>query len=205
MNWDARLKEQASRRFKNYKILAIDLSIARTNEEHPLPGDCLYVLEVTDVTTLATVRLNAVTHEEISLSKNRKIKTVFTTFFISNTAQTGKTMTLIAGIDFDVDDLTAAPIAIAIEEAQPAIQITNAVANTNTVGASHAATKAIIIALTTNTGLVWVNLGAAAVAGSCYPLAAGDSITVPLTNTNKINALFVVANEKVTVVYANTV
>jgi hypothetical protein len=87
--------------------------------------------------------------------------------------------------------------------AQPCITITNANADQNTVGANHACKRVLIRAHTINTGLVWVDFNNAAVALACYPLAAGDSVGVPLTNTNLVNCLFKVANEKVTVVYTN--
>jgi len=87
--------------------------------------------------------------------------------------------------------------------AQPAIIITNGAADANTVGAAHACKRVLIRAFTTNTGLVWLDFGAAAVENACYPLDTGDAISVPLTNTNLINCLFKVANEKVTVIYTN--
>lgn len=87
--------------------------------------------------------------------------------------------------------------------AQPCIIITNAAADANTVGANHACKRVLVRAHTINTGLVWVDFQTAAVALACYPLAAGDSVSVPLTNTNLVNCLFKVANEKVTVVYTN--
>jgi len=85
--------------------------------------------------------------------------------------------------------------------AQPAIIITNGVADNNTVGANHACNRVLIRAFTTNTGLVWVDFNNAAVENACYPLDTGDAISVPLTNTNLINCLFKVANEDVAVIY----
>ena len=85
--------------------------------------------------------------------------------------------------------------------AQPCIIITNAAADANTVGADHACKRVLIRAHTINTGLVWVDFNNAAVAIACYPLDAGDAVSVPLANTNLVNCLFKVANEKVTVVY----
>jgi len=87
--------------------------------------------------------------------------------------------------------------------AQPCIIITNVNPDANTVGAAHACKRVLIRAHTINTGLVWVDFNNAAVALACYPLDAGDAVSVPLTNTNLINCLFKVANEKVTVVYTN--
>jgi len=87
--------------------------------------------------------------------------------------------------------------------AQPCITITNVSADANTVGANHACKVVLIRAHTTNTGLVWIDINNAAVAGSCYPLDTGDAVSFRTTNTNLINALFKVANEKVTVIYQN--
>jgi len=93
--------------------------------------------------------------------------------------------------------------AVADGIAQPAIIITNANADADSQGAAHACKAVLVRAHTINTGLVWVDFGAAAVAIACYPLVAGDAISVPLTNTNLIHCLFKVANEKVTVIYTN--
>ncbi len=87
--------------------------------------------------------------------------------------------------------------------AQECIIITHANPDTNQAGANHACKRVLIRAHTTNTGLVWVNFGAAAVDGSDYPLDKGDAMSVPVTNTNQVNCLFKVGGEKVTVVYTN--
>jgi len=89
-----------------------------------------------------------------------------------------------------------------LRSAQPAMIITNVSADTNTVGTAHACTRALVRALTTNTGTAWVNFQAAAVSGSCFEATkAGDAISVPLQNTNQINVLFDTGGDKVTVVY----
>ena len=88
--------------------------------------------------------------------------------------------------------------------AEPCIIITNASIDTSTPGANNACKKGLVRSHTTNTGLIWVNTGgAAAVEGSCYPLAKGDAVSFRTTNTNQIACLFKVANEKVTVLYQN--
>ena len=99
--------------------------------------------------------------------------------------------------------VTGTVTAVADGIAQPAIIITNANADADTQGAAHACKAVLVRAHTINTGLVWVDFGAAAVALACYPLAVGDAIAVPLTNTNLVHCLFKVANEKVTVIYTN--
>jgi hypothetical protein len=90
-----------------------------------------------------------------------------------------------------------------IGEAKAANTITHASADTNQAGADHDCVRAMVKAFTTNTGLVWVDFGTAAVDGACLPLDAGESVSVPVTNTNKINCLFKVGGEKVAVVYSN--
>lgn len=86
--------------------------------------------------------------------------------------------------------------------ALPVIMITHASADTNVVGATHACKAVLVRALTTNTGLTWVNFGAVAVDGTSYPLAAGDAVSVPLENTDDINCLFKVGGESVAVIYS---
>lgn len=90
-----------------------------------------------------------------------------------------------------------------IGEAKACILITHASADTNQAGADHACIRAMVKAFTTNTGLVWVDFGTAAVDVACIPLDAGQSVSVPVTNTNKINCLFKVGGENVAVVYSN--
>jgi len=115
------------------------------------------------------------------------------------------TITNVVHVDDNAGSLTIDGSVTAVDNgtAQPCITITNANADQNTVGANHACKRVLIRAHTINTGLVWVDFNNAAVALACYPLAAGDSVGVPLTNTNLVNCLFKVANEKVTVVYTN--
>jgi len=86
---------------------------------------------------------------------------------------------------------------------QPSIVITHANPDTNVAGAAHACKRALIKAQPANTGIVWVNFGAAAVDLVGYPLNANESVSVPVTDTDEINCLFKVGGEKVTVVYSN--
>jgi len=81
--------------------------------------------------------------------------------------------------------------------------VTHANADTNVVGAAHECKRVLIKAFTANTGLVWVDFSNAAVIGACYPLDAGETVSVPISNTNLVNCNFVVGGEKVTVVYSN--
>ena len=93
--------------------------------------------------------------------------------------------------------------AVDIGQVKAAAPLTNAAADTNTVGPDNACKRCLIKALTTNTGLVWIDFGAAAVEGDCYPLFAGESVAVPLANTNLLNALFKIAAEGIALLYTN--
>ena len=114
-------------------------------------------------------------------------------------------ITNVVHVDDNAGALTVDGVVTAVADgiAQPAIIITNANADADTQGAAHACKAVLVRAHTINTGLVWVDFGAAAVAIACYPLDKGDAISVPLTNTNLVHCLFKVANEKVTVIYTN--
>jgi hypothetical protein len=205
MNWDARLAEQVKRKFENYRPQRILLNAVIDNKELVIAGDALIVINASSVNALATVRLNGTSNEPINLKLGKKIFTVFTKVFVSCTAQTEEWLDIIFGIDFDIEDVDTLISAITGGlagggEAQPAFTVTNAVANTNTVAAANICSAAIIKAPTTNTDIVWVNIGAAAAVGSCYDLVPGSVLPLPMSNTNKINALFVVANEKLIVI-----
>lgn len=93
--------------------------------------------------------------------------------------------------------------AVDIGVTKTCIIMTHANTDTNVVGADHECKRVLVKAHTINTGLVWVNFSAAAVFLACYPLAAGETVSVPLANTNLVNCNFVVGGEKVTVVYSN--
>jgi len=195
--------------FEYYKEHAIDVNNI-TNIDN-----------ITNIQTLDTI--NNVVHIDdnsstitIDIAAGQKISEVTTVASITNVVHVddnGGTVTVDGAVTIQeplsVDDnggsLTVDGSVTAVDNgiAQPCIIITNVAADANTVGANHACKRVLIRAHTINTGLVWVDFNNAAVALACYPLAAGDSVGVPLTNTNLVNCLFKVANEKVTVVYTN--
>lgn len=195
--WDLRLKEQVHRKFKNYKIISLDLGIIRTNKEYPLPGDCLQVISVSSYSAAATVRLNLNSNEPIDLSPYRKINTIFKKFFISNAAQVGESIDIVVGIDFGIQDFEPDLIGTA----QPTLTVTNASANSNTIGPNNPCNEVLLKADVKNTGIVFVDISSAAVQDSCIPLDPGDWIVRRIPNTNFINANFEVANEKLFVSY----
>ena len=85
--------------------------------------------------------------------------------------------------------------------AQSVAIITNGAADTNTIGADHPCTRALIKTFEGNAGLAWVNFKTPAVENACNDLPAGKAVSVPLENTNQINVLFKTANDKVAVTY----
>lgn len=194
-NWDANLKQLVKRRFKNYEDLVIDLSTARTLELKSIPGDFLAVISATSRAVNCEIRFNKQDNVPITLTFGKTIQTIFTGFYLSNTAQAGASMTIRIGIIYVENDLQRRAIVKSI------LTVTNAVANTDTQPAANLCDIALIKASNLNTDIVWVNFGAAAVQGSCLPLEPGESIAVDVDNTNTIHCNFVVANEKAFVVF----
>ncbi|RKY11458.1 MAG: hypothetical protein DRP65_04145 [Planctomycetota bacterium] len=194
--WPDRLRLQEKRGFENYKIITINLSSARANQWYNFAGDFLYVESVSSPSAAATIKLNRDRLDSLSLRLNTVIKSVFTGFYITNTAQAGESLTLIVGIDFE-------KYAAAISqqpEPQTVVELTHASANTNVTPASAPARIAIIKAHSRNTDIAWIDFGQAAVQDSCLPLEPGDTITVPISNLDQINANFEVGGEFVWIV-----
>lgn len=77
-----------------YKILSIDLGTAHTKEEYKIPG---YNLNVLALDGSATLRLNHVTGDAIDLTLIDQIQSKFGRFYITNSAQSGKTLILAIG------------------------------------------------------------------------------------------------------------
>jgi hypothetical protein len=80
---------------QTYRILTFDLGVARANVETKVWGDALAVVTITGT---ASIRLNEPDNEDIDLSLVRELPAaLFHRFFITNTVQAGKTLTLIIG------------------------------------------------------------------------------------------------------------
>ncbi len=83
--------------YKKYQELTFDLGTARTDEELDIRGDFVLV-EYLDGD--ASIKLDNSGHDAIDLTKIKQIKTspeMFEKIYITNTAQTGKTLKLIVG------------------------------------------------------------------------------------------------------------
>ena len=208
------------------QVCRLDLDLAQVITEMPfsLAGRVIAIWNAPTSTEYIHIRFNSRDADPIRFNRGKVLAVPFTQMYITTPAGQAGTMEILYGPDaFDVlriypqppeydaalDDMLTELQAILAEaeeftgHAQPAIMITNVAADANTVGADHDCTAVLVRALTTNTGLVWVNFGANAVDGTSYPLDAGDAVSVKLTNTNLINCLFKVANETVAVIYQN--
>lgn len=77
-----------------YKILPLDLATARSKKEYELPG---YHICVVKLDGSATLRLNKTTADELDLSLIEWLSSPFSKFYVTNTAQSGKTLILAIG------------------------------------------------------------------------------------------------------------
>ena len=92
---ESKSEKEASRPIR-YKQLTINLATARSNKKHELAGYNLSVLRLSSG-ALCQIKFNNTTGEAIELSKVQRVESHFERFYITNTAQTGKTITLIIG------------------------------------------------------------------------------------------------------------
>jgi len=201
-NWDQRLTDQAKRGWDNYLRRRIDLSTARTDGSFAIAGEFIYVEKSSNASASAAIKLNRNTNDSFDLIVGSKIQTIFNEFYITNIAQAGEWIDILIGINFLYDR----PYEGMAGLAQETVVIKNAAANVNTPGPNQICIEALIKADVQNTGIAWIEFGAAAVQRNCYCLDPGDTIKVPLSNLNYINANFenAVANpneERVVVVY----
>jgi len=194
--WKLQLAEQVRKELDQYTPARIKLDTARVNEIVLVTARTLYVIDSSSKSALGTVKLNRIRAGDLALKKGTRIISVFTSLYLSNAAQPGEWLDCIFGRDFVMSNELERD-----GEVQPCFIVTNIAADVNTPAASHICNAALIRAHTTNAGLVWLDFGAAAVDGACYPLASCDAVAHSMSNTNKINALFKTANDKVTVTY----
>jgi len=90
-------------KYKPYEIITLDLGVARTDEEIEIAGNYINVLGSEGT---LQIKLNNPTHDAISLPDVREIKAEFNKIYITNTAQAGKTATLLVGKDFEIGSET---------------------------------------------------------------------------------------------------
>ena len=100
--------ELRGQRIQVYNEIVLDLNIARTNQEHVFTGTYVYASEATDVDSNVSIRFNELFRANIKLVQGRGIRCPFYRFYLTNTAQAGKSLTLVIGIesaDFEIFDV----------------------------------------------------------------------------------------------------
>lgn len=195
-SWNARLKDQVDRKWENYKRWRINLDDARDRLFFCIAGEFIYVEKVSSISANATIRLDSNTRDPIDLKKGTEIKTVFREFYITNEAQSNEWIDVIIGINFNYRQAQEQNY----DEAQTCIILTNAGVG-NVQAASNPCNRVLIRAHTGNGGTIWINFGAAGAVNTCYELTAGDAISVPCSNTDRIQGWFTNGGDRATIVY----
>jgi hypothetical protein len=190
--FDQRLADHVKEKWSNYERLRLDLTEARNYLLFDIPGEFLAVERVSSSRAIATIRLDRPNRQDLNFDQARIVETLFERFFVSNAALTGEWMDLIIGRNFRTWKDSQANN---VSEALQVLNVTNVAANANTVCAAGAVQAAIIKADVENTDIAWIDYGVPAVQSNCYPLDPGEWVIVPLSNTNRINVNFEVANE----------
>jgi len=199
-NWDTRLADQNNRGWDNYFRRRLHLDTARVLELWAISGEYLYIEEVSSNSAGASIVLNRNTNDPLDLVKGTKIETVFIKTYITNDAQPGEWIDLIIGINFKYSK-SLSGLADVGGEAQPVVKLTHANPNTNVTPASQIANRVCIKADVNNTQTAWIDFRTAAVQNACFPLEAGESIEIAISNLDQINANFEVGGECVFIVH----
>ena len=197
-SWDQRLTDQVDRKWENYLRRRIHLDDARALERISIAGEFLYVEEVSSASAGALIRFNRNTNDALDLDYGTVVKTVFTDIFINNDAQPDEWIDIVVGINFEYYKQQGLDILAA--EAQACIILTN-VGVGNVVAAANPCNRVLVRAHTANGGTVWIDFSQAGVVNACYELTAGDAISVPCNNTDRINGWFTVGGDIVTIVF----
>lgn len=82
-----------------YATRTIDLSTARSNEEFSVAGNYFIILDATDLNANIQIRFNTLAADQLTFKKRQGVEVPFYRLFITNSAQAGKTITLIYGIN----------------------------------------------------------------------------------------------------------
>ncbi len=61
--------------------------------------------------------------------------------------------------------------------------------------------RVLIKAMPDNADRIWLDIDGAAKADHCYPLDAGESVTLHVRNLNQLDFLFVVSTDKIVVIH----
>ncbi len=88
------LNEVRRQRTSTYRILVIDLGTARTEAELGITGSAVFIATATDANSNVLVRLNEIGNDQFTLKKQQKVISPFYRLYLTNAAQSGKTITL---------------------------------------------------------------------------------------------------------------
>lgn len=188
-----RLIDHVKEKWSNYERFRLDLTEVRNLHPINIAGEFIAVERSSSGQATAEIRLDRPNRNVINFDQARIVETVFECLFVSNAAQTGEWLDLIIGRNFRTwKDGTA----LQGGEAQRVLNVT-AAADTNIACAAQTCRAAHIKADVENTGIAWIDFGVAAVQSDCTPLDPGEWIIIPITNTNRINVNFEVADELV--------
>lgn len=165
---------------QHYMVKTISLASARTNEKLAVHGDTIYVLSIDGS---VTIRLNSPQSDELDLRELGEIKSPFTCFYMTNTAQTGKSVKLAIGGEASfggVKSEVGVKAGIGVWNGQQNV----ASAGTRVQITSHSPLLSLTVkAKPTNTGLIYV--GDSAVSSSNgFILSAGDSISLDIADSD---------------------
>lgn len=86
---------------KKYNIFILDLTNARNSELLEAMGGYIWVKDATDPSVNIDVQIDNSANDKLNLHKSNGVVARFEKLFISNTAQSGKTITLLITPDFN--------------------------------------------------------------------------------------------------------
>lgn len=107
-----KIEEIRRKRIKTYHVLDYILDSARNDEALHITGSYIYVLNLDGA---CSIRLNENSSDSIDLLKFRVINSPFYRFFLTHTAQAGKTMKIAVGVEsefFALQDFQSPDFAI---------------------------------------------------------------------------------------------
>ena len=111
-NLKSMLDEIKKQRIKVYSILTFPLDAARSDFELTITGTYFYVLSQTGI---ASIKFNEMFSDSIDIIKNRSIIVPFYRIYLTNTAQSGLSMTVAIGVSsdvFSISDYSAPEVSI---------------------------------------------------------------------------------------------
>lgn len=168
-NFEDLLAWVKNNRLASIETISIDLSTARTDRLLEVAGLVVYASEATDSTTSLQVRHNEISSGLITLTKGYGPVFPFYRLYLTNTAQAGKTITLIIGraSPFDIkDNRNQADMLTALEAVRDELKgSSSGTDNTNaTIGtsavlvlAANTSRKAFMVsAPAANTGKIYI-------------------------------------------------